>query len=36
MSESIVKNKSYQLAIEGVKFFQFLQKNKKEFILSKQ
>jgi four helix bundle protein len=36
MSESIVKNKSYQLAIEGVKFFQLLQNDKREFILSKQ
>ena len=36
MSESIVKNKSYQLAIEGVHFFQLLQNDKREFVLSKQ
>ncbi|MCG2611383.1 four helix bundle protein [Flavobacterium sp. SM15] len=36
MSGSIVKNKSYQLAINGVKFCQLLQQDKKEFILSKQ
>lgn len=36
MSESIIKIKSYQLAIEGVKFFQLLQNDKKEFVLSKQ
>lgn len=36
MSESIVKNKSYQLAIDGVKFFQLLQNDKREFVLSKQ
>ena len=36
MSESIVKNKSYQLAIEGVRFFQLLQNDKREFVLSKQ
>ena len=36
MSESIVKNKSYQLAIEGVKFCQLLQQDKREFVLSKQ
>jgi four helix bundle protein len=36
MSESIVQNKSYQLAIDGVKFFQLLQNDRREFVLSKQ
>lgn len=35
MSESIVKNKSYQLAIDRVSLFKILQ-DRKEFILSKQ
>lgn len=35
MSESIFKNKSYQLAIDGVSLFKILQ-DRKEFILSKQ
>ncbi|GAA4770896.1 MULTISPECIES: four helix bundle protein [Flavobacterium] len=35
MSESIVKNKSYQLALDGVNLFKLLQE-RKEFMLSKQ
>ena len=35
MSESIVKNKSYQLSLEGIKLYKILQE-RKEFILSKQ
>jgi four helix bundle protein len=34
--ESILKGKSYQFAIRIVKLSQFLQQDKKEFILSKQ
>ena len=36
MSKSILKNKSYQFAIRIVKLSQFLQTDKKEFVLSKQ
>ena len=36
MSESILKTKSYKFAIRIVKFFLFLRKNKKEYVLSKQ
>lgn len=35
MSESIVQNKSYQLAIDGISLYKVLQE-KKEFVLSKQ
>jgi len=36
MKDSIVQNKAYSFAIRIVKAFQFLQTEKKEFILSKQ
>ena len=36
MSESIVKNKSFELAISGVNFYNFLVSEKKEFVMSKQ
>lgn len=36
MEESVLKAKSYKFAIRIVKLNQFLQKNEKEFILSKQ
>ena len=36
MAESILKNKSYAFAIRFVKLSQFLQSEKKEFVLSKQ
>jgi four helix bundle protein len=36
MKESILKNKSYSFAIRIVKLSQYLQKDKKEYILNKQ
>ncbi len=36
MSESIVKRKSFELAIRGVNFYKYLVAEKKEFIMSKQ
>jgi four helix bundle protein len=36
MRESILKVKSYNFAIRIVKLYQFLIKEKKEFVLSKQ
>jgi four helix bundle protein len=36
MSESIVKNKSFELAISGVNFYNYLVSEKKEFVMSKQ
>jgi four helix bundle protein len=36
MSESIVKLKSFELAIKGVDFYKFLVSEKKEFVMSKQ
>jgi len=36
MQDSILKIKSYEFAIRIVKLSQFLQKDKKEFVLSKQ
>ncbi len=36
MGESILKEKSYAFAIRIVKLSQFLQSDKKEFVLSKQ
>ena len=36
MSESIVKIKSFELAIRGVNFYKWLVSEKKEFIMSKQ
>lgn len=35
-SESIVKNKSFELAIRGVNFYKYLVSEKKEFVMSKQ
>ncbi|MEA9413241.1 four helix bundle protein [Flavobacterium sp. PL02] len=36
MSESIVKTKSFELAIRGVNFYKWMVSEKKEFIMSKQ
>jgi four helix bundle protein len=36
MKENIIKNKSFAFAIRIVKLFQYLQAEKKEFVLSKQ
>ena len=36
MSESIIKNKSFALAVRGVSFYKYLVSEKKEFIMSKQ
>ncbi len=36
MSESIVKRKSFELAIRGVNFYKYLVAEKKEYIMSKQ
>ena len=36
MSESIVKNKSFKLAVQGVIFYKLLISEKKEFVISKQ
>ena len=36
MSESIVKTKSFELAIRGVNFYKYLVSDKKEFLMSKQ
>ncbi len=36
MKENVVKDKSFKLAIRIVKLFQYLQTEKKEFVLSKQ
>ena len=36
MSESIVKIKSFELAIRGVNFYKWLVAEKKEFVMSKQ
>ena len=36
MSESIVKTKSFELAIRGVNFYKYLVAEKKEYIMSKQ
>ena len=36
MSESIVKVKSFELAINGVHFYKYLISEKKEFVMSKQ
>ncbi len=36
MSESIIKNKSFELAVAGVHFYKLLTIEKKEFIMSKQ
>ncbi|MES2836669.1 MAG: four helix bundle protein [Bacteroidota bacterium] len=36
MSDSIVKIKSFELAISGVNFYKYLVSEKKEFVMSKQ
>lgn len=36
MAESVIKSKSYQLAVDGVVLYKYLQQEKKEFVLSKQ
>ncbi|MDI6736869.1 MAG: four helix bundle protein, partial [bacterium] len=36
MKESVLKDKSYQFALEIIKLAQFLMSDKKEFVLSKQ
>jgi four helix bundle protein len=36
MSESIIKTKSFELAIRGVNFYKYLVAEKKEFVMSKQ
>ena len=36
MSESIIKNKSFELAVRGVNFYKYLVSEKKEFVISKQ
>jgi four helix bundle protein len=36
MNESIVKTKSFELAIRGINFYKWLVSEKKEFVMSKQ
>jgi four helix bundle protein len=36
MSENIIKTKSFNFALRIIKLFQFLNQEKKEFVLSKQ
>ncbi len=36
MSENIIKSKSFSFALRVVKLYQFLNQDKKEFVLSKQ
>jgi hypothetical protein len=36
MSESIIRKKSFELAIRGVNFYKYLTSEKKEFVISKQ
>ncbi|MDD2798114.1 MAG: four helix bundle protein [Bacteroidales bacterium] len=36
MSESIIKRKSFEFAVQIIKLYQSLSSNKKEFVLSKQ
>ncbi|WP_338840722.1 four helix bundle protein [Flavobacterium ginsenosidimutans] len=36
MSESIVKTKSFELAVRGVNFYKWLVTERKEFVMSKQ
>ncbi|WP_412465090.1 four helix bundle protein [Flavobacterium mekongense] len=36
MSESIIKAKSFELAVSGIKFYKSLISDKKEFVMSKQ
>jgi four helix bundle protein len=36
MSESIIKTKSFELAVNGINFYKYLVSEKKEFVMSKQ
>ena len=36
MSENVIKNKSFELAVSGVEFYRLLVTEKKEFVMSKQ
>ena len=36
MKKNIIKDKSYNFAIEIIQFYKFLIHNKKEFVISKQ
>ncbi len=36
MSESIVKTKSFDLAVSGVNFYKYIVSEKKEYVMSKQ
>ncbi|MFH1963570.1 MAG: four helix bundle protein, partial [bacterium] len=36
MKENVVKNKSFAFALRVVKLYQYLQDQKKEFVMSKQ
>jgi len=36
MSESIVKTKSFELAVSGVNFYKYIVSEKKEYVMSKQ
>lgn len=36
MSESVIKNKSFELAVLGVNFYRLLIEEKREFVMSKQ
>jgi four helix bundle protein len=36
MSESIIKTKSFELAVRGVNFYKYIVAEKKEYIMSKQ
>ncbi|UPT69569.1 MAG: four helix bundle protein [Flavobacterium sp. JAD_PAG50586_2] len=36
MSESIIKKKSFELSVSGIKFYKSLVLNNKEFVMSKQ
>lgn len=36
MKENVIKNKSFAFALRVVKLYQFLQEQKKEFVMSKQ
>ena len=36
MSESIIKSKSFELAVNGINFYKMLVSDRKEFVMSKQ
>lgn len=36
MSESVVKTKSFELAVNGVNFYKYIVSEKKEYVMSKQ